>query len=80
MGEITHFFSKIRVVVIKMTSGQIEVGNRIHIKGKSSDFIQTIKSLQIESVDVNAVSKGQLAGLKVDRRAKEGDKVYRLYK
>ena len=76
VGEITHFFSKIQVVVIKMTHGQIQAGDRIHIRGKKTNFYQTVKSLQIESVDVKTVHKGQLAGLKVNQSAKEGDKVY----
>ncbi len=80
VGEITHFFSKIQVVVIKMTAGSIQVGNRIHVKGAKTNFVQTVQSLQIESVDVKTAQKGQLVGLKVIRKAKEGDKVYLVYK
>lgn len=77
VGEVTHFFSKIQVVVVKITNGQIQAGERIHIKGHKRDFYQTVKSLQIESVDVKTAHKGQLVGLKVDKKAKEGDKVYK---
>ncbi len=78
VGEITHFFSKIQVVVVKMTEGSIVVGDRIHIKGKNSDFVQKILSLQIESVDVKIARKGNLVGLKVEKTAQPGDKVYKL--
>jgi len=76
MGDITHYFSKIQVVVMKMTHGTFHVGDTIRIKGKKSDFIQKVSSLQIESVDVRSARKGQLVGLKVNRPAREGDKVY----
>jgi len=78
VGEITHFFSKIQVVVIKVKRGDISAGDQIHIKGKQTDFIQKIDSLQIESVDVKKAKKGQLAGLKVKKPAREGDQVFKL--
>jgi len=74
IGVITHYFSKIQVVVIKLTR-ELKVGERIHIKGRSSDFVQSVKSLQIESVDVKVAKKGQLVGLRVNKIAKEGDLV-----
>ena len=78
LGEITHFFSRIQVVVVKISKGEIAIGDRLHIKGKTTDFIQKVKSLQIESVDVKKVRRGQLVGLKVDRQAKPGDKVFKV--
>ena len=78
LGKITHYFSRISVVVIKMTRGELNIGEAIRIKGKTTDFIQRVKSLQIESTDVSKVHKGQLVGLKVDKQAKEGDKVYKV--
>jgi hypothetical protein len=77
-GEITHYFSKISVVVVKMTHGSFAVGNRIRIQGKGTDFVQKVNSLQIESQDVKVAPKGQLVGLKVVKPAKPGDKVFKL--
>ena len=79
-GEITHFFSKIQVIVVKMTKGNLAVGNKVRIHGKSTDFIQTVRSMQIESVDVRFARRGQLIGLKVERGAKVGDKLYKQKK
>ncbi len=78
VGEITHYFSKIQVVVIKITKGNLAVGNKVRIYGKSTDFTQAIRSMQIESVDVRSARRGQLIGLKVEREAKVGDKLYKL--
>lgn len=78
IGEITHYFSRIQVVVLKMTQGRLLVGENIHIKGKKTDFVQKVQSLQIESVDVKSANKGQLAGLKVSKKATPGDKVLKL--
>lgn len=78
VADITHFFSKISVCVFKMTKGEVKVGDRIRIKGGSTDFVQKVKSIQIESVDVKSARRGQLVGIKVDRPARPGDKVYRV--
>ena len=61
-----------------MTKGNLAVGDNVRIYGKSTDFIQTVRSMQIESVDVRSARSGQLIGLKVEREAKVGDKLYRL--
>ena len=77
IGTITHYFSRIQVVVIKLTKA-LHVGDKIHLKGRSTDFMQKVSSLQIESVEVKAAKKGELVGLKVAKVAKEGDGVFRL--
>ena len=77
-GTITHFFPRIQVVVLKIAQGNIRVGDRIHIRGTSTNFKQKVSSMQIESVDVTVAKKGQLIGLKTDKIAKTGDKVYKI--
>jgi hypothetical protein len=77
VGEITHFFSRIQVVVLKMTRGSLSVGDYIRIFGKGADFTQKVGSLQIESVDVKSAHKGQLVGLKVHKAVKVGSRVYK---
>jgi len=77
IGEVTHFFSRIQVIVLKMNKGKILVGDQIHIVGRTTDFVQKVKSLQIESVDVKSAKKGQLVGLKVAKKAKPGDQVFK---
>lgn len=61
-----------------MTKGNLAVGDKVRIHGKSTDFIQTVRLMQIESVDVRSARRGQLIGLKVERGAKVGDKLYKL--
>jgi hypothetical protein len=76
VGDITHYFSKIMVCVVAVKGCPLSVGRKIRIEGKTSSFVQAVKSLQVESVDVRQAKKGQLVGLKVIQAVKEGDKVY----
>ncbi len=75
-GEVTHFFEKIKVCVIKITHHQLKIGDRVRIIGRTTNFVQKVQSLQIESQDVTAAPPGSLAGLKIDQVAREGDKVF----
>lgn len=76
VGDITHYFSKIMVCVLAVKGCPLTVGQKIRIQGKANRFVQDVKSLQVESVDVRQAKKGQLVGLKVDQPVKEGDRVY----
>jgi translation elongation factor EF-1alpha len=78
IGHISHFFPKISVAVIEITSGAIKVGDTIRIKGHTSDFSQAVESLQQEHQQVPEVKKGGSAGLKVKEHVREGDKVFRV--
>ncbi len=78
VGEITHYFGKISVGVVKVTNGTLKVGDRIHIKGATTDVEQEVESLQIEHQPVEEVKEGEEAGMKVIDRVREGDKVYKI--
>lgn len=76
VGVVTHYYSKIGVAVVKLTRNWLKVGQDIHIQGHSTDFTQTISSMQIEHKDIDTAQKGDEFGLKIDQKVREGDKVY----
>ena len=77
VGEVSHYFTKINVAVVEMTA-PLRIGDRIAIKGMTTNFEQTVESMQIEHEDVEEVKKGDSIGLKVEERVREGDIVYKL--
>jgi len=77
IGRISHFFTKISVAVIELTS-TLSVGDRIVIKGPTTDLEQTVNSMQIEHENVKVAKAGQSIGLKVDERVRENDVVYKI--
>jgi len=76
IGKIIHFYPKISVGIIELTDS-LSVGETIHIKGASSDFEQTVDSMQVEHENIEKAKKGDVIGLKVTNEAKEGDLVYK---
>ncbi|MGZ5515410.1 MAG: hypothetical protein ACXW2O_10150 [Candidatus Aminicenantales bacterium] len=78
IGHITHYFPKIGVAVIEITAGSLKAGETVRIKGHTSDFTQTVESLQQEHLSVPEIKKGVSAGMKVKEHVREGDKVFRV--
>jgi putative protease len=78
IGRVTHYFSKIGVAAIEITQGSLALGDTIRIKGHTSDFTQTIDSMQIDGKNVQKASAGQGVGLKVQEHAREHDAVYKV--
>jgi putative protease len=76
VGRVTHFFSKISVAVIELIA-PLAVGDTIMIKGPTTDFEQTVESMQIEHQNVQRAEAGQSIGLKVTQRVRETDIVYK---
>jgi len=76
IGTITHYFNKISVGIIKITDGELKVGDTIHIKGHTSDFTQKVNSMQIEHASIEKAKKGDEVGIKVDAHVHEHDQVY----
>ena len=77
IGKISDFFSRPVVAGIELT-GTLKLGDRIHIKGYTSDIELTVDSMQINNVDVTAAKTGDSIGIKVSERVRRGDRVYKI--
>jgi len=77
VGEVTHYFTKIGVAVIEVSS-PLKVGDPIAIKGMTTNFEQTIGSMQVEGENLEEANPGDDIGMKVVDRVRKGDIVYRL--
>ena len=76
VGHISHFFSKISVAIVELTA-PLAVGDRILIKGPSTDFEQVVDSMQIEHNNIQRAESGQSIGLRTAQHVKEKDMVYK---
>ncbi|UCD36315.1 MAG: hypothetical protein JSU90_05660 [Nitrospiraceae bacterium] len=76
-GTVINYYRALGVASIKVTSA-LEVGSRIHIKGHTTDFDQTVESLQIQKQGVHRATAGEIVGLKVKDFVRKNDRVYRV--
>jgi translation elongation factor EF-Tu-like GTPase len=76
VGKVSHFFSKINVAVIELR-GTLSVGDKIFIKGPTTDIEQTVDSMEIEHEKIKQATAGHSVGMKVKGRVREKDTVYK---
>lgn len=76
IGEVTHFFDKICVAVVKFNQG-VAVGEEVCFEGPKGAFSQILNSMQYEHESIDKVKKGQEVGVKTKKPVREGHKVYR---
>ncbi len=77
IGTVSHFFTKISVAVIELKA-PLTVGDRILIRGSTTDLEQVVDSMQIEHKNVQKAEAGQSIGLKVKERVRANDTVYKV--
>ena len=77
VGKVNDFFARPVVAGIEM-SGTLKVGDKIHIKGHTTDIEMVVTSMQIDNVNVEEAKKGKSVGIKVSERVRPGDIVYKV--
>jgi len=77
-GIITHYFPKVDAAVVKLTKGNLSVGDKIVIKGHTSDFKEKVESIQLDHTPIQKAEQGAEIGLKVKSKVREHDVVYKI--
>ena len=75
LGKLAHFFDKISVAIIKVKN-PFKVGDVVHIKGHTTDFVQRIESMQLEHENILKAKKGDEIGIKVKDYVRDHDIAY----
>ena len=78
VAVIVKFFTKPSVAALEVTNGTIKKGDLLKYKGHTTDFTEEIASMEIDNQSVDEVKAGDLVGVKVKERVREGDKVYKV--
>ena len=77
IGKVSDFFARPVVAGIELTT-TLEVGDKIHIKGHTTDLEFTVDSMQINNAGVEQAKAGDSVGIKVSERVRRGDIVYKV--
>jgi putative protease len=77
VGKVTHYFSHCKAGVIKL-DGELNVGDKILIKGHTTDIRQSIDSMQVDGKPVTNAKKGDEIGLLVKGKVRSHDIVYKI--
>lgn len=77
IGKVSDFFARPVVAGIDLTA-PLKVGDRIHIKGHTTDIEFAVESMQIHNVNVSQAKAGDSVGIRVSDRVRGGDIVYKV--
>ena len=76
IGQVTHYFSHLSVATISLKA-PLATGERIHIRGHTTDVVQAVGSMEIEHAEVDRAGPGDDVALKVDDHVRDHDLIYR---
>lgn len=78
IGEVMKFFSKPSVAAVKITEGDVTVGDRLKFSGHTTDFTDVIQSMEVDNQSVQKAVAGDFIGIKVSDRVRPGDEVFKV--
>jgi putative protease len=76
IGQVTHFFSHRSVAAIRL-SAQLALGDKIHIRGHTTDLVQSVTSMEVEHARVERAGPGDDVALEVDDHVRDRDLIFR---
>ncbi|MDD5696570.1 MAG: U32 family peptidase [Candidatus Pacebacteria bacterium] len=78
IGDIIHYYPKIKVGSLELKHRGIKQGERIVIEGEKTFIEQDISSIHLKGKAVKKADKGEEVGITIEGRVKKGDKVFAL--
>lgn len=78
LGEVVKFFAKPSVAAVKITGGELSVGDTVKFVGHTTDFEDTIDSMEVNNEKIDTAVVGDYIGIKVPQRVRPGDEMYKI--
>jgi hypothetical protein len=78
IGVVTHYFGRVGAGVISLESGELRVGDTVHVRGHTTDFYQRVNRIEIDHAPVEIARPGQSVGVELTQRVREHDRVFKV--
>ena len=79
IGTVSHYYNGIHIAAIAIEHGRLKVGDRLHFKGHTTDFEETIQEMQVNHSDVREAGMGAHVGVPVHDKVRAHDHVYIIH-
>jgi hypothetical protein len=77
VGVVLHYYARPGAGVVVL-SRPIHRGDTIHVRGQTTDFVQTVDELALDGASVAEGVPPQQIGVRLAQRARAGDRVFRV--
>jgi putative protease len=78
IGEVMKFFAKPSVAAVKITAGEVRVGDTLKFTGHTTDLTMSLDSMEVNNQKVPQAVAGDYIGVKVPDRVRPGDEVFKV--
>ncbi len=78
IGQVIGFYAIPSAALIEIKEGSLKVGDKIWIKGQTTDLVETVSSMQVEHTAVSEAEQGSQVGIKVSSKVRRHDRVYKV--
>jgi hypothetical protein len=76
IGLVTHYFGHLSVAAVRLTA-PLAVGDRVHIRGHTTDLVQVVASLEVDHAGVDRAKPGDDVAMKVEDHVRDNDLIFR---
>jgi putative protease len=78
VGTVVHYFKGPSVAVVRVTEGEIAVGDRVRFRGHTTDFTEEVTSMEVNHQKVERARAGDEVAIQVADRARPHDQVFKV--
>ena len=76
IGQVTHYYGHLSVAAVSLKE-PVAIGERIHIRGHTTDLVQKVDSMEIDHVRVDRAGPGDDVALKIGDHVRDHDLIFR---
>ncbi len=78
VGTVVHYFKGPSVAVVRVTAGELVVGDRVRFHGHTTDFTEPISSMEVNHQKVQRAQTGDEVAIQVTDRTRQHDQVFKV--
>ncbi len=79
IGVVTDYLDRIGVAVIHLTDGDLNVGDQVHISGRTTELTQWSNHFRSSMEAVAEAPRGSVAAMKMEAPVHRRDEVFRVH-
>jgi translation initiation factor IF-2 len=78
IGTVVHYFKGPSVAVVRVTEGELVVGDRIRFHGHTTEFTEQVTSMEVNHQKVQRAQVGDEVAIQIVDRARPHDQVFKV--
>jgi translation initiation factor IF-2 len=78
IGTVVHYFKGPSVAVVRMTEGELAVGDRLRFHGHTTEFTEQVTSMEVNHQKVQRARAGEEVAIQIVDRARPHDQVFKV--